>query len=596
MSMPLLRTPTSSHQPALPLLFRALFENQLHDLYTKIKQKECGHILENLLEELQVKLNVAPEDIARIPKTGAVVVVCNHPFGILDGAMLGAMLSQVRPDMKILANYLLAAMPELAPDCIFVDPFNRKSSPEVNRKGLKQAITHLRSGGLLVVFPAGEVSHWQFRYGQVVDPEWSETTARLIRITQAVTVPILCTGRNSLPFHLLGLVHPMLRTTRLPNELLNKAGKQIEVRIGNPIPAEKINLIPTDVLATRYLRARTYLLAARRGEQEKPVAVAVFSLLPGRKSDPVVPETPRDLIAEEIQSLSSQRNLSESGEFTVFAAQSSQIPHALREIGRLREITFREAGEGTGKELDLDEYDSTYTHLLLWSKTRQEIAGAYRLACTHELLKSKQVSGLYTSTLFNYDPRFFEQLGSAVELGRSFIRAEYQKQYAPLMMLWKGIVRYAVLQARVPILFGAVSISGKYDLVSRELIVKFFESQHSSLLSSLVRPRRPFRSRPLRPWEVAALSSLWGMDELSASIADIERDGKGIPILLKQYVRMGGTVLSFNIDRKFSNVLDALIMLDLRTTDPARLKPYLPLEALDELMRFDSPELQFAAS
>src|SRR5437588_341111 len=186
MSMPLLRTPTSGHQPALPSMFRALFENQLHDLYTKVKQKECGHILENLLEELQVKLNVDPEDIARIPKTGAAVVVCNHPFGILDGAMLGAMLSQVRPDVKILANYLLAAMPELAPDCIFVDPFNRKSSPEVNRKGLKQAITHLRSGGLLVVFPAGEVSHWQFRYGQVVDPEWSETTARLIRITQAV--------------------------------------------------------------------------------------------------------------------------------------------------------------------------------------------------------------------------------------------------------------------------------------------------------------------------------------------------------------------------------------------------------------------------
>jgi putative hemolysin len=287
--------------------------------------------------------------------------------------------------------------------------------------------------------------------------------------------------------------------------------------------------------------------------------------------------------------------LAESLEFTTFAAQASQIPNALREIGRLREITFREAGEGTGKELDLDEYDSTYTHLVLWSKTKQEIAGAYRLACTHEILKGKQLPGLYTSTLFNYDPRFFEQLGPAVELGRSFIRAEYQKQYAPLMMLWKAIVRYAVLQARVPILFGAVSISGQYDLASRELMVKFFESQHSSFLASLVRPRRPFRSRPLRPWEVAALSSLWGMDELSASIADIERDGKGLPILLKQYVRMGGAVLCFNIDRKFSDVLDALIMVDLRTTDSTRLKPYFPLEALDELMP-KSPELQFAGS
>src|SRR5947209_8040875 len=162
MSMPLLKTYSNSQQPPIPALFRALFENQLHALYTKVKQKECGHILENLLDELPVKMNVDPEDIARIPKAGPVVVVCNHPFGILDGAMIGALLSQVRCDVKILANYL-AAMPELAPDCIFVDPFNRKNSPEVNRKGLRQAITHLRRGGLLVIFPAGEVSHWQFR-------------------------------------------------------------------------------------------------------------------------------------------------------------------------------------------------------------------------------------------------------------------------------------------------------------------------------------------------------------------------------------------------------------------------------------------------
>jgi putative hemolysin len=594
--MPLLKTLSNSQQRAFPALFRAFFENQLHDLYTKVKQKESGHILENLLDELQVKMNVDPEDLVRIPKTGPVVVVCNHPFGILDGAMIGALLAEVRHDVKILANYLLAAMPELAPDCIFVDPFNRKGSPETNRKGLKQAITHLRNGGLLVIFPAGEVSHWQFRYAQVVDPEWSETTARLIRITQAVTVPVLCTGRNSVPFHLLGLVHPMLRTTRLPNELLNKTGKQIEVRIGSPIPAAKINQIPDDAQATRYLRASTYLLSARRGHQERHLSSLSFPALPGKKSEPVASETPKELIAAEVHSLGRQRNLVENGEFTVFAAQSRELQNTLREIGRLREITFREAGEGTGKDLDLDEYDSTYTHLVLWNKNKQEIAGAYRLGCTRDLLETAQMSKLYTSTLFNYDPMFFEQLGPAVELGRSFIRAEYQKQYAPLMMLWKGILQYAVLRAQVPILFGAVSISGKYDLASRELIVKFFESQHRSSLAGLVRPRRPFRSRPLRPWEVKVVSNLWGMDELSASIADIERDGKGVPILLKQYVRMGGTVLCFNIDRKFSNVLDALIMLDLRTADPARIKPYVSLEALHGLVQPNRAELHPANS
>ncbi len=427
----------------------------------------------------------------------------------------------------------------------------------------------------------------------MVDPEWSETTARLIRITQAVTVPVLCTGRNSVPFHLLGLVHPMLRTTRLPNELLNKTGKQIEVRIGSPISAEKIDQIPDDEQATKYLRASTYLLAARKATQGR-LSFPAFSAFAAKRPEPVAPETPRDLIVDEIQGLSSECTLAENGDFLVLAAGASQLRHTLREIGRLREIAFRQAGEGSGKELDLDEFDSTYTHLVLWSKTKQEIAGAYRVGPTRELLKNKQISALYTSTLFNYDPRFFEQLGPAVELGRSFIRAEYQKQYAPLMMLWKGIVQFAVFRARVPILFGAVSISGTYDLASRELIVKFFEAQHSSLLAGLVHPRRPFRSRPLRPWEVKALSNLWGMDELSASISDIEHDGKGIPILLKQYVRMGGTVLSFNIDRKFSNVLDALIMLDLRTTDPVRVKPYISLDALNELVRSQDLELQLA--
>ncbi|HEV2987451.1 MAG TPA: lysophospholipid acyltransferase family protein [Candidatus Angelobacter sp.] len=591
--MPLLKTLSNSQQRAFPALFRAFFENQLHDLYTKVKQKESGHILENLLDELQVKINVAPEDLVRIPKTGPVVVVCNHPFGILDGAMIRALLAKVRQDVKILANYLLAAMPELAPDCIFVDPFNSKSSPETNRKGLKQAITHLRNGGLLVIFPAGEVSHWQFRYAQVVDPKWNETTARLIRITQAITVPVLCTGRNSVPFQLLGLVHPMLRTTRLPNELLNKTGKQIEVRIGSPIPAEKINQIPDDAQATRYLRTSTYLLSARRGSQERHLSPLAFPAL--KKPAPVASETSKELIAEEIRCLNRQRNLVENGEFMVFAAQSPELRHTLREIGRLREITFREAGEGTGKDLDLDEFDSSYTHLVLWNKNRQEIAGAYRLGCTRDLLEGGQISKLYTSTLFNYDPVFFEQLGPAVELGRSFIRAEYQKQYTPLMMLWKGIVQFAVLRAEVPILFGAVSISGRYDWASRELMVKFFESQHHSLLANLVRPRRPFRSRPLRPWEVKAVSNLWGIDELSASIADIERDGKGVPILLRQYVRMGGTVLCFNIDRKFSNVLDALIMLDMRTADPARIKPYVSLEALNGLAQPRETELQPAS-
>src|SRR5499433_2943578 len=251
-------------------LERFFFVNPLQSVYSKVRQPDGTGILERLLREMRIQVRVAPEDLTRIPLTGALLVVANHPFGILDGAVLGALLTRLRKDVKMLTNYLAGAVEELKDLCIYVDPFARPASHRLNVAAFRQAVLHLKRGGLLAMFPAGEVSHWQFRHGEVTDPEWSPAAARLAGLTGAPVVPVLFSGRNSVSYHMLGMVHPRLRTVQLPREFLNKAGKEIELRIGTPVLAEKLARIGNEQQATNYLRWRTYLLARRERVPELP--------------------------------------------------------------------------------------------------------------------------------------------------------------------------------------------------------------------------------------------------------------------------------------------------------------------------------------
>ena len=530
-------------------------------------------MLDGLLRELQVTYRIDPTDLARIPTIGPVVAVANHPFGMLEGPVLGAALFRVRPDVKIMTNYLLASMPELESRCIFVDPFHRAGSTRANI-ALKEAIRWLRSGGMLLIFPAGEVSHWDFAQKGITDPEWSETVARLIAITRAPALPIFINGRNSLLFQILGLVHPTLRTVNLPAEFLNKRGKEVEVRIGRLIPFQAVSGTAGDSEATRYLRWRTYALA-RRGQ-----FVWRWKGLPFRKA-PVEPEAPRDRLIREVEGLPADRLMHESGDFRAYVVTAAEAPAVLREIGRLREITFRTVGEGTGKGIDLDIYDSYYKHLFVWHKVNREVVGAYRIAASEEVLARFGLKGLYTNSLFHYDARLFQRIGPALELGRSFIRQEYQKQYAALLMLWKGILSYIVEHhPEIAVLYGAVSISADYHPLSRQLLAQFLLAQNGSDgLDKLVAPRRPFRPRAARACDIdAVVRMVPSLDDLSNLIADIESDGKGAPILLRHYAKVGARLLGFNVDPKFSDAVDGLILVDLRKTDTNLLGRYMGKE------------------
>jgi putative hemolysin len=554
---------------------RLLPIERIRELYRRAQQPVNRSLLENVLAEMQVQYRVAEPDLARIPASGPVLVTANHPFGLLDGAILGALLTRVRPDVKVLTNFLLAGIPELHEHCIFVDPFRHRQSPSVNRSALRRAVAWLRAGGMLAIFPSGEVSHIHLRQLEITDPDWSPVAAHLLRVTSAQAVPVFFRGHNSAPFQAMGLLHPSLRTAWLLNEFLGQAGKTVEVRVGSVISSDLLRNLGSDREATRYLRWRTYLLA-QRGRSRHFVPPALRSVLPRPATEAVAPSVSPAALLAEIEKLQPQC-LEQNREFSVYLAEFHENPHLMQELGRLRELTFRAVGEGTGRSCDLDEFDHHYRHLLLWSRLNRELVGAYRLGTTTEILPRRGVAGLYTSTLFRYDARLFERLGPALELGRSFIRLEYQRQYAPLLMLWKGIARYLGVHPELAILFGAVSISSRYSPVSRELIVRFFQARHQDPeLGQMIRPRHPFQTGWIRPGDSPrACARLRHLDDLADPIGDLETDGKGIPILLRQYARLGGSIVSFNVDRNFSGVLDGLVVVDLRQTDPSVLTRYM---------------------
>lgn len=553
---------------------------RLNKAYTDIaRMTDNRSFPDKVLDRLNVTYDLNEEDLGRLRKaTGPVIVVVNHPFGGIEGIILATVLRSLRPDVKFMANSLLNRIPEMRDLLIPVNPFNRNSAIRENIGPIRECIQWVRNGGMLVIFPAGEVSHLDVRKGAITDPVWSPTIARIIRKTGGSALPLFFTGTNSPIFYMAGVIHPLLRTAMLPNELLNKKHKKIILKVGEIVPYQKLSIIKSDSEMMEYLRMRTYILEHRAVHDDGRSLFPHFKKKAVRMTRPVIPPQPRLVLAEEISRLSPGQILVENGEHVVIQATAEQVPHVLLEIGRLREIAFRAVGEGTGNAVDLDAFDHTYIHLFIWNRVRQEVIGAYRLGLTDELARKQGTRGIYTSTLFEYDMEFLEQLGPAIELGRSFIRSEYQRSYAPLLLLWKGIGRYIVDNPRYRVLFGPVSITDEYQALSKELIVRFLRmSRYRDDMAELVKPRRPRRTKSVKAWDIdAALRpSRDDVEDISGLVSTIESDGKGIPILLKQYLKLGGKIIGFNVDPAFGNVLDGLILVDLNRTEPKMLERYL---------------------
>ncbi len=580
----------------------------LNDIYYgSLAQPADRPFADRVLAAMKVDYDVTPADLARIPATGPLVVVANHPYGGIEGVVLASLLSRVRPQVKLLVNYLLACIPEFRDSFFFVDPFGGAAAARKNVGALREALSFVKNGGCLGVFPAGEVSHLTWRKRCVTDPAWSPTVGRIVRQTGASVLPVYFDGRNGSVFQLAGLVHPRLRTALLPRAMIRRIQKSVSFRIGSVISPQRMARLSSDEEATAYLRVRTYILkgrepaAVRRSVDsgDAPTgdmgAPAADSRPAGRrqsvqKNGPsskchesgtdIVPAEAPAVLAAEIDGLDASCLLCTSGAFQVYLARAPQIPRTLREIGRLRETTFRAVGEGTGGEIDIDRFDDTYLHLFLWNREAKHVAGAYRAGPTDEILAAGGIEGLYTRTLFRYDRRLLDQIGPALELGRSFIRADYQRSYAPLALLWKGIGQIAVRQPRYRMLFGPVSISDEYASMTRELLITFLSSHaFDTDLRRLVRPTNPARRARFRDCDLNQLSTIVrSIDDVDELVSEIESDRRGMPVLLRQYLNLNARLLGFNIDPDFGDVLDGLVLIDLTRVHRSILDRYMGRE------------------
>jgi putative hemolysin len=437
-------------------------------------------------------------------------------------------------------------------------------------------MTWLAQGGCLVTFPAGEVAHELAEPGIAVDGPWHPHIAALATRSRAAVVPIFVGGANTRLFRAAGAVHPLVRTALLPRELLNLRGSLVRLVVGEPIDERTLASIPaTD--RTQYLRSRTYLLAHR----VPAPASAQPAEAPGAR---IVQPVPVDALARDVARLPAEAQVASVGGLEVYVARAAVLPHVLLEIGRLREETFRAAGEGTGRPIDLDRFDETYWHLFAWDPARLRVVGAYRLGATDEIVPRAGAAGLYTNTLFHYDARLLDEIGPALELGRSFVRQEYQRGFAPLLALWTGVGRFVARYPRYRRLLGAVSISSRYDSLSRQLLVRFLTTAASHPAAArLVRPRRPLPIRPAdeRMLRVSAVTSL---ESVSALVRAIEQDGKPIPVLLRQYLNLNAKLLAFSVDPAFGDAVDGLMLADLTEVSRPMLHRLMGRDAAERFL------------
>jgi putative hemolysin len=508
-----------------------------------------------------------------------VIVAANHPHGVVDGLILMSALRRARPDIRVLTNQLLARIPELRDCCLFVDPFDGPGAEARSRAGLRAAHLWLRGGGALIVFPAGEVAHARRTGGERADSVWKPAMSRLAVATGAPVIPAFIRGRNSQTFYAAGRVHRAVRTLLLPRELLKKRGSAIAVRFGRPLsPAGGAK---SAVAFTESVRAAVEELASPL--RLKPDTTGEVRLRPDITGDiarttgkvsAVSALSRTDSVATEVAALPIDCRLVGSGPFQVFCVRAEQVPATLREIGRLRAITFRAVGEGSDSALDLDRFDDRYLHLFLWDHDKRQIVGAYRIAQTDRIVADAGVEGLYTRTLFRYDERLIQRMPApALELGRSFVRAEYQKNYNALLLLWKGIGQFIARHPEYRLLFGPVSISARYSDASRQLLMSFlrqnhFAAEYGELVAALHRPG-------IASARGAVVSASQSLDEVNRLVERAEADGKGMPVLLRQYLKLNARLIGFNVDPAFGEALDALMLVDLMAVDLPILDRYL---------------------
>jgi putative hemolysin len=544
------------------LLMEIMKINDINDTFEAAENFEGVEFVDEILRLVGVKVEISESDLKNIPLDGAFAAIANHPYGGIEGLILIKVLCTIRPDAKVMANFILKKIPNLSDFFVAVNPFeNIEHSSSIS--GIKTTLSLLKTGTPIGIFPAGEVSTYKLGQQQITDKLWHPVVGKLISKAKVPILPIYFHGNNGLLFNLLSLIHPTLRTAKLPSELFNKKGHTIIVRIGKPIPFEDIpdNTNNTKMLA--YLRAKTYALGAGL-ENERKIFNPRNLFKVNKQPDELIKPIHNDLIEKEVENLRENYLVWTEKNYEVYISPTIHITNIIKEIGRLRELTFREVGEGTNKSSDLDAYDIYYHHLFIWDTETKMIVGAYRIGKGDEIFYSYGKKGFYTYELFKISDQFVPVLRQSLELGRSWIRKEYQQRPLPLFLLWKGILKYLIDNPKYKYLIGPVSISNAFSKFSKSLIVNFIYNNHfDAEMAQMVKPRKKFKvdfSKIDADILTASSSSLKNLDSL---IGEIETSHIKVPVLLRQYIALNAKIICFNIDPKFSDCLDGFLVLDL---------------------------------
>lgn len=564
------------------LFMKTLKLEKVNKVYQNAYSDNSLDFIDKVLEALEVQYQLSPEDLEKLPKEGPFITVSNHPYGGIDGLLLLRIVSSQRSDFRVIANFLLQKIEPLKAQFLTVNPFDKEQANKSSMAGIKEALLHLREGHPIGLFPAGEVSTLQRK--NITDKQWSKAALKLIKSARVPVVPIYFRGGNSTLFHLLGLINPVLRTVKLPSELLNKKNKVIEVRIGKPISlAEQEQFEDLDRFG-RYIRSKTYAL----GSALEVKGFFHNTLRRKPKPEPIHEPQPAEILQQEISALERDHLLFETSGYKVFCAPSQMIPQALQEIGRLREITYREVGEGTNHARDLDEFDLYYQHLIIWDAEAGAIVGGYRIGKGAEIMRAYGIRGFYTFELFKVKRKFFPVLKESLELGRSYIVKEYQRKPLPLFLLWKGILVFLLKNPEYRYLIGPVSISNQFSGFSKGILIEFLKRDfYHDQYSQYVKPRNKFKPDP-RDVDVDILleSSQKDLMKLDKLIQEIEPKPLNIPVLFKKYIKQNAKVIGFNLDPKFNDALDGLMLLDIYD---------VPASTIQSLMKeMNNPELNEA--
>lgn len=571
--------------PVASAIMRLTKINEVNQLYDILKNKKGKDFFDAFVRERNLKYIVFAEDLAKVPKTGPFILVSNHPLGAIDGILMTKILTEIRPDFKIMGNFLLEKIEPMKPFVISVNPFEGRKDARNSSVGMRETLKHLQSGGCVGIFPAGEVSNKNNEFGEILDKTWEKPALKLVKMAKVPVVPMYFHAKNSRVFYHFSKLHPDLQTLLLPAEMMHNREKPIRIRIGRQISVKVLEDHDTIEEMGEFLQKKIYML---KSYYEKRRTIAEQLKLPNLKLNfallkeenvvqNIIDETPQEDLINEISALyKADKMLFRNGIYEVFFAAYSEIPSIMREIGRQRELTFRKIGEGSNLPFDLDEYDEHYRHLFLWDNKAQKLAGAYRMALGSEVMKKHGINGFYTSSLFEFDPELRPFFRKVIEMGRAYISAEYQQKPLPLFLLWRGIVHVCLRNPEHKFLMGGVSISDKFSEFSKSLMIEFMRSNYyDSAVAQYIHPKNEFkvklkdRDKHLFFDEVES-----DLNKLDKIIDDLEPEMR-LPVLIKKYIKQNAKVVSFNVDPSFNDAIDGLMYIRISELPESTIKPVL---------------------